>query len=485
MSEDIVVNDEKDRTARSDWRSPYVFERSVLISDILPISDSLTPGEHTDKEATLGGRIMLIRRQGRLIFANLVDSSGSIQLFVSASLLPDFEIFSKLSIGDWIGVTGRLIKTKKGEFSIEVVSWTLLAETLRSFGDKWKGIADPDIRYRQRYVDLWANPNVRETFQTRSKIISTIRRSLEDQGFMEVETPVLQTIPTGAMAEPFVTHHNALNQDLFLRIAPELFLKRLVVGGFEKVFEIGRVFRNEGISPRHNPEFTMLELYQAYVDYEEIMRLTEGLISNVVAEIKGSRSVTYQGETIDFSPPWRRASLEELTSEVLEEEISLEMDPKRLDQLLAEHGVVPQPAWGIGKRVVELYEKTTESTLIQPTFVTDFPTEVSPLARDHRSKPDRVERFEVFVVGRELANAFSELNDPVTQRQRFESQVAAREAGDTEAMMIDEDYIRALEYGLPPTGGLGIGIDRLTMLLTDNTQIREVVLFPTMRPEFD
>jgi lysyl-tRNA synthetase class 2 len=366
---------------------------------------------------------------------------------------------------------------------VHVHNRSLLAENLRSFGDPGKGISYPDLRYRQRYVDLWVNPSVRSTFTIRSKVVSLIRRYLEDRGFMEVETPMLQSIPTGAMAEPFVTHHNALDLDLYLRIAPELYLKRLVVGGFERVFEIGRVFRNEGISPRHNPEFTMLELYQAYADYEDIMVLTEELVSHVVKELFGTRKLTYGSNLLDFTPPWRRESLEQLVSERLGEEISLEMNPERLDALLAEHEIEAKEGWGVGKKVVELYEKTTEATLVQPTFVLDFPVEVSPLARAHRKKIGRVERFEAFVAGRELANAFSELNDPTVQRKRFEAQLREREAGDAEAMMLDEDYIRALEYGLPPTGGLGIGIDRLVMLLTNNQQIREVVLFPTMRPE--
>ena len=462
---------------------PYSFHGAAAIADILHLGDDIQPGERGSTEVQVAGRVMLIRRQGKLIFASLTDSSGRVQLFASASETHRFDLFSQLSLGDWIGVRGVVMKTKRGEFSVAVNEWTLLAENLRSFGDKWRGISDPDLRYRQRYVDLWVNSEVRRTFQIRSSVISSIRRYLEDRGFMEVETPILQTIPTGAMAEPFITFHNALDLELYLRIAPELFLKRLVVGGFEKVYEIGRVFRNEGISPRHNPEFTMLELYQAYADYNDIMTLTEDLVSHVARKVVGSTKVQYGDEVLDFSPPWRRETLENLVSEQLGEDISIEMNPDRLDALLKEHKVDVKADWGPGKKVVELYEKTTEATLVQPTFVLDFPVEVSPLARQHRDKDNRVERFEAFVAGRELANAFSELNDPKVQKERFESQLAAREAGDTEAMVLDEDYLRALEYGLPPTGGLGIGIDRLVMLLTDNQQIREVVLFPTMRPE--
>ncbi len=462
---------------------PYSFHGAAAIAEILHLGDDIQPGERGSTEVQVAGRVMLIRRQGKLIFASLTDSSGRVQLFASASETHRFDLFSQLSLGDWIGVRGVVMKTKRGEFSVAVNEWTLLAENLRSFGDKWRGISDPDLRYRQRYVDLWVNSEVRRTFQIRSSVISSIRRYLEDRGFMEVETPILQTIPTGAMAEPFITFHNALDLELYLRIAPELFLKRLVVGGFEKVYEIGRVFRNEGISPRHNPEFTMLELYQAYADYNDIMTLTEDLVSHVARKVVGSTKVQYGDEILDFSPPWRRETLENLVSEQLGEDISIEMNPDRLDALLKEHKVDVKADWGPGKKVVELYEKTTEATLVQPTFVLDFPVEVSPLARQHRDKDNRVERFEAFVAGRELANAFSELNDPKVQKERFESQLAAREAGDTEAMVLDEDYLRALEYGLPPTGGLGIGIDRLVMLLTDNQQIREVVLFPTMRPE--
>ena len=462
---------------------PYSFHGAAAIADILHLGDDIQPGERGSTEVQVAGRVMLIRRQGKLIFASLTDSSGRVQLFASASETHRFDLFSQLSLGDWIGVRGVVMKTKRGEFSVAVNEWTLLAENLRSFGDKWRGISDPDLRYRQRYVDLWVNSEVRRTFQIRSSVISSIRRYLEDRGFMEVETPILQTIPTGAMAEPFITFHNALDLELYLRIAPELFLKRLVVGGFEKVYEIGRVFRNEGISPRHNPEFTMLELYQAYADYNDIMTLTEDLVSHVARKVVGSTKVQYGDEVLDFSPPWRRETLENLVSKQLGEAISIEMNPDRLDALLKEHKVDVKADWGPGKKVVELYEKTTEATLVQPTFVLDFPVEVSPLARQHRDKDNRVERFEAFVAGRELANAFSELNDPKVQKERFESQLAAREAGDTEAMVLDEDYLRALEYGLPPTGGLGIGIDRLVMLLTDNQQIREVVLFPTMRPE--
>lgn len=464
---------------------PYAFPGRMPIANATERVETIEPGEHSGILVTIAGRLMLLRRQGKVVFGDLRDSSGAVQLFANANVTERFEEFPELSLGDWIGVSGEIMRTRRGELSVEVKSWELLAQAKRGFGDKWRGISDPDLRYRQRYVDVWANPEVRTVFLRRSKIVAETRRYLEERGFIEVETPMLHTIPTGAMAKPFVTHHNALDMDLYLRIAPELFLKRLTVAGFERVYEIGRVFRNEGISPRHNPEFTMLELYQAYADYHDIMELTESLIAHLAEVTTGSTEVEYQGQSIQFRPPWRRASLEELTSESVGEEVSLEMDEDRLRSLLDHHGVDTHPSWGVGKMIAELYEKTTEHRLIQPTFVCDFPVEVSPLARPHRARPGRAERFEAFVAGRELANAFSELTDPDIQRARFDAQLKARESGDDEAMVLDEDYLRALEYGLPPTGGLGIGIDRLVMLLTNQAQIREVVLFPTMRPEIE
>lgn len=463
----------------------YSFAGVERISDIRHQGDGLEPAGRSGYHARVAGRVMLLRRQGRIAFADLRDSSGSIQLLASESVLATFDAFIELNLGDWIGLEGEVITTRRGEVSIEVADWTLLAKARRSFGDKWNGITDVDTRHRQRYVDLWANPEVRETFLKRFRTLSLIRSFLAERDFVEVETPILQGLASGAMARPFITHHNALDVDQYLRIALELPLKRLIVGGFERVFEIGRVFRNEGVSPRHNPEFTMLELYEAYGDVTSMMHLTEDLVSFLAREVTGSEVVSYQGRTVDFTTPWRRVTMEDITSEVVRETVSFEMDPARLEELLRRHGVEPKEAWGPGKRVTELFEAAVEHTLWEPIFVTDYAKEVSPLARDHRSRPDRVERFEAFVAGRELVNAFSELNDPVEQRIRFANQLEAREAGDDEAMLLDEDFIRALEYGMPPTGGLGIGIDRLVMLLTDQIQIREVVLFPTMRPEQD
>jgi lysyl-tRNA synthetase class 2 len=375
------------------------------------------------------------------------------------------------------------MKTRKGELSVKVEQWSVLAEARRPFPDKYHGISDQDLRYRQRYVDLWVTPESREVFVLRSRIVSLIRRWLEDRGFMEVETPIFHPIPGGAAARPFTTHHNALDTEFFLRIAPELYLKRLIAGGFERVFEVGRVFRNEGISTRHNPEFTMLELYQAYADYDDIMALVEELTAYLAVEIHGSTTITYDGREMDLSAPWRRAPMTELIEEQIGVGVGLTMPLDELRKVAAEHGVEVKDGYGPGKLILELYEKTVEPNLWSPVFVTDYPKEVSPLSRDHRELPGFTERFEAVVAGRELANAFSELIDPDEQRARFEDQVRQKDAGDDEAMPVDEDYLRAMEYGLPPTGGLGIGIDRLIMLLADVQTIRDVVLFPTLRPE--
>jgi lysyl-tRNA synthetase class 2 len=358
----------------------------------------------------------------------------------------------------------------------------LLAKARRPFPDKWHGLTDTDTRYRQRYVDLVVNEDARRVFQLRSRVVSLLRRTLEDKGFVEVETPVLHAIPGGATAKPFVTHHNALDTDLYLRIAIELHLKRLVVGGMERVFEIGRVFRNEGLSPRHQPEFTMLELYQAYADYHDMMALTEELVSGLAREVCGTTALTYGGRPLELAPPWRRATLAELTTEYAGERVDLDLSLDELRDVAKRHDVPVDDAWGPGKLVLEIYEKTTEPKLWGPVFVCDYPKEVSPLARSHRDDARLAERFEPIVAGRELGNAFTELVDPDEQRANFEAQARLRAGGDDEAMVVDEDYVRALEYGLPPTGGLGIGIDRLVMLLADVDTIRDVVLFPTLRP---
>lgn len=462
---------------------PYTFERTRTAQSLHDQFDTtIGDGEHTEHEASVAGRVMLRRGQGKVVFATLQDSTGRIQLFAPADITQNFDAFKGLSLGDWIGAKGVMVKTRKGELSLEVKEWVMLAEARRQFPDKWHGLSDPDIRYRQRYVDLWVTPESREKFVIRSRILQLVRQWLQGEGFMEVETPLLQELATGATALPFQTHHNALDMDMYLRIAPELFLKRLVAGGFEKVFEIGRNFRNEGISPRHNPEFTMLEWYEAYTDGAGTMDRFEKLISWLVQELFGTTKVDYDGRELDFTTPWPRVTISEATSKQVGETLDIN-DPDTLRRVAEKHLGKVDPSWGPGKQLLEIYEKTTEHTLWGPVFVTEYPKEVSPLARDHRSKPGLTERFECIVGNRELANGFTELVDPGEQRARFEDQARAKEAGDAEAMIIDEDYIRAMEYGLPPTGGIGFGVDRLVMLLTNSSNIRDVVLFPTLRPE--
>jgi lysyl-tRNA synthetase class 2 len=464
---------------------PYRFDPDATAAGIKAKYDGLEAGVETGDRVVVAGRMMLRRVQGKLAFGQLADSTGRIQLFATVNDTPDFEGFGQLSLGDWIGVHGEVMATRKGELSIKVLEWTVLAETRRPFPDKWHGITDPDTRYRQRYVDLWVTEEARRTLVMRSKLVSLTRRWLEDRGFMEVETPALHPVPGGALARPFTTHHNALDQQMFLRIAPELYLKRLVVGGFERVFEIARVFRNEGISPRHNPEFTMLELYQAYADWTDIMELVEQLIEHLALELCGTTTISYQGRELDLSAPWRRATLASLIEEQIGRSVGLDTPIDELRALCDEHEVEWKDSYGPGKLLLELYEKTAEAEQWSPVFVTEYPIEVSPLARPHREIPGMTERFEGIVAGRELCNAFSELLDPDDQRARFEEQVRERDGGDEEAMAVDEDYLRALEYGLPATGGLGVGIDRLVMLLADAGTIRDVVLFPTLRPEQD
>lgn len=465
------------------FEQPFTYEVSDHADELAERFADLEPGTETGQQVSIAGRLMLRRVQGKLAFGTLADSTGRIQLFAPSKTTPAFEEFCELNIGDWVGVSGEVMTTRRGELSVRVDHWTLLVPTRRSFPDKWHGISDPDTRYRQRYVDLWVTDGARKAFQTRSKMLSLLRRFLEDRGYIEVETPIFHPVAGGALARPFVTHHNALDMDMFLRIAPELYLKRLIVSGFEKVFEIGRVFRNEGISTRHNPEFTMMECYEAYSDYNAYMEMTEELVAYLAQELCGSTTITYDGRDVDLSTPWRRAPVSELTSETIGEDISIETPIERLREICDRFEVPWKDSYGPGKLLLEIYEKTTEGNLWDPVFVTDYPAEVSPLSREHRDKPGLVERFEAIVVGRELCNGFTELTDPDEQRRRFFAQVEQKEAGDDEAMDVDYDYLRALEFGLPPTVGLGIGMDRLAMLLTDRATIRDVVLFPTLRPE--
>ncbi len=462
---------------------PYRFDVTHTTAEVAAEHPDLEPGTETDQTVTIAGRMMLRRDQGKIAFGTLQDSSGRIQLFATTKLTEEFEEFTSLSIGDWIAVTGIVMATRRGELSVRVDQFTVLANARRPFPDKWHGISDPDVRYRQRYVDLWVSDDARDAFQKRSEIVAAIRSRLSDQQFVEVETPMLHPIPGGATARPFTTHHNALDTELYLRIAPELYLKRLVVGGMERVFEIGRVFRNEGMSTRHNPEFTMLELYWAYADYAQMMELVEQLIEGVALDVTGSTKIEYDGREIDFAAPWRRATMDELILKHAGVEVSLDTPRDELVALCERFGVEVRDSYGPGKLILEIYEKTTEAHLWGPIYVTDYPQEVSPLSRAHRDKPGYTERFEGIVAGRELLNAFSELLDPTEQLARFEDQEAEKAAGDEEAMVVDSDYLRALDYGLPPTAGLGVGIDRLVMLLTGTTTIRDVILFPTLRAE--
>ncbi|GMQ85432.1 MAG: lysine--tRNA ligase [Acidimicrobiia bacterium] len=464
---------------------PYRFERTDLAAALAESYADLAPAAETGDAVTVAGRLMNTRAMGAIAFGVLQDGSGRIQLFVSNDVLgaDDFQGFLDLDSGDWIGATGEVITTKKGELSVRVESYTLLSKSLRPLPEKWHGLKDVEARSRQRYLDLMVNRHAMETALTRAAIVSELRRQFEDRGFVEVETPILASLATGAAARPFTTHHNALDIDLQLRIATELHLKRLVVGGLERVFEIGRIFRNEGVDATHSPEFTMLEAYQALADYEDIMGLVEDVVAATAAAAAGSTKISYQGRDLDLTPPFRRARLLDLVSDAVGEPVSLDTSPDRLRAIAQEHGVEVEDAAGRGRVIFDLYESLVEPEIWEPTFVIDYPAEISPLARRHRDDPELAERFELVIAGSEYANAFSELNDPLDQHNRFKEQAAARAAGDEEAHPIDEDYVRALEYGLPPTGGLGIGVDRLVMLLTDQAHIREVILFPTMRPE--
>ena len=464
---------------------PHRFDRSATLAEIRAEHGGLEAGSETDVRVTVAGRMMLKRDGGKLIFAQLKDRSGELQLFVSKGVIGDdpFDGFKNLDLGDWIGASGMLMATRTGELSVKVDRFELLSKAIRPLPDKWKGLTDTDTRYRQRYADLIVNEDARRCFEIRHGMISSFRRTLATKGFIEVETPVLHVEPGGAHARPFVTHHNTLDMTLYLRIALELHLKRLIVGGMERVFEIGRIFRNEGISTRHNPEFTMMELYQAFVDYTEVMAITEELIVTAARDTLGHTTVDIAGAPHDLSVPWRKARMVDLIEEKIGRRVHPSMPIEELRAIAAEHGLKPAPFWGTGKIVEALFEEVAESDLIAPTFVTGHPVEISPLARADRNDPWLTERFELFVGGRELANGYSELNDPVVQRARFEDEQAMKEAGDTEAGTVDEDYLRALEYGLPPTGGLGIGMDRVAMLLTGAPSIKEVILFPTLRPE--
>ncbi len=434
---------------------------------------------------TLAGRIVGLRRFGKAAFAVLQDGADRLQVYLKKDHLNEqaYKVCEELDLGDWIGVSGVLFRTKTDEFTVDVKQLTFLSKALRPLPEKWHGLTDVETRYRQRYVDLIANPSVHGIFATRSRIIAGIRAFLIDKGFLEVETPMMQPIPGGATARPFVTHHNALATDLYLRVAPELYLKRLIVGGFPRVFEINRNFRNEGISTIHNPEFTMLEFYVAYADYTDLIALTEELFGRLAKDVLGATTLEYQGQSINLAPPWRRWSWRQALLEVNQLDKAVLTDRNAAQVSAKKLGVEVEKDAALLDILNEIFEETVEPKLVQPTFITDYPIELSPLARRKDSDPSLTDRFELYIGGREIANAFSELNDPLDQRQRFEAQDAKRAAGDVEAHYLDEDFIRALEYAMPPTAGEGIGIDRLVMLFTNQASIRDVILFPQLRPE--
>ncbi len=468
-------------------KNPYgqAFSYSHHLIDLIQKYTDLEDGATTEDEVQVAGRVMAKRDQGKVAFLELRDSTGDMQLFCRINTLGE-EVYAQikdLDVGDWIGICGVMMRTRRGQLSIAVQSFELLSKSLRPLPEKFHGLADKETRYRQRYVDLIMNPDVKETFEKRFKVVAAIRRYMEDQGFYEVETPFLHSILGGANAKPFVTHFNALDRDYYLRIATELPLKRLLVGGFEKVFEIGRQFRNEGMDAFHNPEFTTMEAYQAFSDLEGMMELTQGYIQAAAQAACGTMQVTYQGNEIDLSGNWPRKTMIELASEGAGEEVTFDRTREELVAILEKNGGHADKAWGKGKLIAEIFEATAEANLIQPTFVIDHPLEVSPLAKKKSDDVNLTERFELFICGHEYANAFGELNDPVDQAERFRAQVEAKDMGDDEAMGFDDDYIRALEYGMPPAGGVGLGIDRLVMLLSDAPSIRDVLLFPHMREE--
>ncbi|HEX9662870.1 MAG TPA: lysine--tRNA ligase [Candidatus Binatia bacterium] len=458
-------------------------EVSAIVADFATAEDERLSA--APKDLRVAGRIMAIRRMGKAAFFHMQDRRGQLQVYAQQNQLGEeaYALFRALDIGDIVGVTGHLFRTRTRELTLAAQELRLLTKCLRPLPEKWHGLADVEARYRQRYVDLMVNPEVREVFEKRSRIVRQLRRFFEERDFLEVETPMMQAIPGGAAARPFITHHNTLAMDLYLRVAPELFLKRLLVGGFERVFELNRNFRNEGISVRHNPEFTMIEFYQAYATFDDLIKLTEELFVAIAKEINGSLQATYAGQTIDLTPPWRRLTIPEAIvahGGARPGEID---DLEGLQKFAQKTGLRVDLKVPYGNLLVEVFEEVAEAQLIQPTFVTGFPIEVSPLARKNDQNPALVDRFELYIGGRELANAFSELNDPADQRQRFLEQMAARAAGDDTANPIDDDYVRALEFGMPPAAGEGIGIDRLVMLFTDSPSIRDVILFPLLRPQ--
>ncbi len=468
-------------------KNPYghAFAYTHHIAELDAKYAGLEDGASTEDRVAIAGRVMAKRAQGKIIFFELMDSTGRIQLFCRINALGEeaFAEMKDLDLGDWIGVSGLMMRTRRGQLSVAADSFELLSKSLRPLPEKFHGLSDKEIRYRQRYVDLIANEDVYQTFVKRSKILSAFRHFMEADGYYEVETPILQTIQGGATAKPFITHFNALNQENYLRIATELHLKRLLVGGFERVFEIGRIFRNEGMDPTHNPEFTTMEAYCAFNDLQGMKALAQGVIKAANAAVNDTEQLEYQGMTIDLSGEWPSIPMTKVVSDALGEEVTLDTPVEHLAELAKKNGIEVNADWTAGKLIAELYDEIGEPTIVNPTFVVDYPVEVSPLAKRFEDEPRLTDRFELVIAGHEYANAFSELNDPVDQAERFQKQMEEKVSGDEEAMEYDTDYVRALEYGMPPAGGIGIGVDRVVMLLTNQPSIRDVLLFPHMRPE--
>ena len=482
LNEMLLIRREKLKELNEMGKNPFLVEKYDYTHHSVDVKDSFE--ELEGETVSLAGRLMSKRGHGKVNFLDIQDEKGRIQVFAKLDLLGEelYKVVSLLDIGDIIGVKGEVFKTKAGEVSIRAKDFVLMAKSLQILPEKFHGLKDQDLRYRQRYVDLIVNPEVKETFILRTKILKAVREYLDERDFLEVETPILGTVAGGANARPFTTHHNTLDIDMYMRIANELYLKRLIVGGFEKVYEMGRMFRNEGMSPKHNPEFTNIEIYQAYVDYEEMMVLTEELIAYVAEKVLGTKKIEYQGNIIDLTPPWRRLDMEEAIREYVGVDFAqIDTDEEAIG-VAKEKGLEIKPGMKRGHIIAEMFEEFCEKYLMQPTFIIGHPVEVSPLAKRNPEDPRKTNRFEAFMNTWELANAFSELNDPIDQRERFEEQVKQKESGDSEAHPMDNDFINAIEVGLPPTGGLGIGIDRLIILLTNQASIRDVLLFPTMKP---
>ena len=482
IGELLKIRRDKLAELQNDGENPFAltsYDQDTHTADIIDNFDNME-----GKTVSIAGRLMSKRVMGKASFFDLRDRTGKLQLYVARDELGEepYKKFKKLDIGDIVGIKGEVFRTQRGEISVRAKEYTLLSKSLLPLPEKFHGLKDQDLRYRQRYVDLIVNPEVKRAFEIRSKVITAIRNYLDSKGFMEVDTPILNTIPGGAAARPFITHHNTLDIDMYMRIAPELYLKRLIVGGLERVYEMGRQFRNEGMDVKHNPEFTTMEVYQAYTDYEGMMNLTEDLISTVAQQVLGTTKVTYGGVDVDLAPGWARMTMIESIKKFSGADFAQTKTDEEAYALAKSLGIEVEKGLSRGEIISLAFEEKVEDNLVQPTFIYEYPVEVSPLAKRYKDNPDFTERFEIFITGREFGNAFSELNDPIDQKERFLKQVEKREKGDDEANMMDEDFVTALEYGMPPTGGLGIGIDRLVMLLTDSPSIRDVLLFPTMKP---